>query len=270
MKFMVYLIHLLPIAGFPFQSSHPPQGSTSVSNSPLPLEHGSDGEKVLPILSAWSTFCVKDPSSLFPGDASKTNCNICDQNPVFFVKHLKGYSHLYNDICQLVLKLGRKKGYSKVIRSVYNTYFQNELLRVSRRTPDSRGQLCKSHQSGSRRLWTPFLRVSSATDLIRADVPSRPITGCYGLTNIEGMMHAAVRVNIIQASIISERYNWVGKETTWSEGSKLTSPIGGKWTSVLPDKAPREGQIPYITYKYSHQGHVDLNRNRRNHQRNRD
>lgn len=119
----------------------------------------------------------------------------------------------------------------------------------------------KSHQSGSRRISRPLLPVGSATHLIRADVPSRPITSDLGLTYIEGMMHEAIRVNIIQARIIKECYNWVGKgkrtksdcsATPLSEGSKLTSPVGGKCTSVPPDKAPREGQIPYITYKYSH------------------
>lgn len=167
---------------------------------------------------------------------------------------------------------GEKKRLSES-HPVYNTYFQNELLRVSERMPDGRGQLCKSRGSGSRRLSRRLLPVSSATNLIRVDVPSRPITSYFRLTNIEGMMDVA----IIQARINSECYNWVGKgkreksvylETALSEGSKLTSPIGGKWTSVPPDKVPREGQIPHIAHKYSHQGRMDLNQNMRNHQRN--
>ena len=53
---------------------------------------------------------VKDSGAIFPADATKTNSNMCDQNPVFFIKHVKGYSNLYGDVCQLFLsKPGGKR-----------------------------------------------------------------------------------------------------------------------------------------------------------------
>lgn len=148
---------------------------------------------------------VKDSGAIFPADATKTNSNMCDQNPVFFIKHVKGYSNLYGDVCQLFLS---KPGGKKVIQKSSNQY----TIRISKTSydtcqstrPTAQDSFARAVSRGPRRIWRPFLPVSSPTSLSRVHMSSRPITGYFGLSNIEGIMDATIRVTIFQARVFSE------------------------------------------------------------------
>lgn len=149
------------------------------------------------------------------------------------------------------------KAFKSLFKShLVNKYFQNELLHVSKHIPNRPVWLSKSCQS------RPFLPMSSTTKLSRVDVLSHSITDYVGLTNLEGMMDATIRVNhsmtaktggesLMRSGTFTQCQSYLPKKrpTTLTKRFNLTPPIRDKWASVPPDMAPREGQITNIVFQ---------------------
>lgn len=123
----------------------------------------------------------------------------------FFVKHIKGYSNLYSDICQFFLsKPGGKKFTQKSSSqcAIRISKMSDNACQSTR--PTAQYSFARAVSKGPRSISRSLLPVSSPTNLSRVDMPSHPIICYLGLTNIEGMMDTTIRVNIIQARIFSE------------------------------------------------------------------
>lgn len=138
---------------------------------------------------------------------------------LFLVKRVKGYSNLYSDICPSFLSKPGDGGTLLKSHPVRVQYVFPKWVTMSYNVqyvfPKWVTRCVKAHTQQRRTVWQeltrgpscisgPFLPVSSSTNLSRGDMPYHPITGYFGLTNMEGMMDATMKVTIIQVRIFCE------------------------------------------------------------------
>lgn len=178
------------------------------------------------------------------------------------------------------------KAFKRLLKShlVYDKYFQNELLYVSKHTLNQQGQLYKSCQS------RPFLSYQAQQGGY-AFSSNQGLFWTHKYRRNDGCNHQSKPL-FRQGSSVNSKTRWKKFGEEWdidicqsiflqiilvhykrkrrdyakiilTKWSNLTSPIRGKWTSVPP-----EGQITYITDIVFSKGCINLNQNMRKHQRN--